>query len=558
MFDLAEALAASVAKPDQEIVLTIDIRVILLVILLAVAGCMPAKQAQRPASAGPDAQMANGRIENDTPVDSDAPSLEAVAQGEDVDPVDMLPDREDIPESADASADEGDVLDPQYSFPVGLDTDEHAEVQRYFRYYTRDQRRTMEHWLVRAQRYLPHIRARFLAEGLPEDLAYLPFAESGFNPFAVSPAGAGGMWQFMPGTARVYGLTVDNWVDERRDPYKSTEAAIKYLKRLHGYFDDWLLAVAAYNAGEGAVGRALKETGCNDFFELCESGAKLKTETKLYVPKFLALVKVARNLEKLGFEPLDLEASHPKPVYLKAKPHTDLLEMAATLGMSWKTFRELNPSLRKQEIPRTVRIAVPSRLVATARDFLKRPITPKPEYATYRVRPGDTWWGVSRKYKISVKALQSVNTVKKKLHVGQVLRIPVDFGGSPAASEARAWAAKRANYVVQPGDTLWSIARQFQTDTTTLKRANGLGRSSLIRVGQKLFVPDAGSGETRTARAQSEAVRQELVHYKVRPGDSLWDIARRFGVTTSQLRSWNKLAENGYIRPGDQLKVYTR
>jgi membrane-bound lytic murein transglycosylase D len=226
--------------------------------------------------------------------------------------------------------------------------------------------------------------------------------------------------------------------------------------------------------------------------------------------------------------------------------------------MSWKTFRELNPSLRKQEIPRTVRIAVPSRLVATARDFLKRPITPKPEYATYRVRPGDTWWGVSRKYKISVKALQSVNTVKKKLHVGQVLRIPVDFGGSPAASEARAWAAKRANYVVQPGDTLWSIARQFQTDTTTLKRANGLGRSSLIRVGQKLFVPDAGSGETRTARAQSEAVRQELVHYKVRPGDSLWDIARRFGVTTSQLRSWNKLAENGYIRPGDQLKVYTR
>jgi len=203
----------------------------------------------------------------------------------------------------------------------------------------------------------------------------------------------------------------------------------------------------------------------------------------------------------------------------------------------------LNPSLRRQEIPRSVKVAVPGRLVARAKEFLKRPIVPKPAYATYRVKPGDTWWGLARKYKMSVKALQNVNTVKRKLHVGQVLRIPVDFSGNPASADARAWAVRRANYIVQSGDTL---------------RANGLGRTSLIRVGQKLFIPDAGSAESRVAKAQSEAVREELVHYRVRPGDSLWNIARRFGVTTSQLRSWNKLAKNGYIRPGDQLKVYTR
>ena len=538
--------------------MTIDIRVILLVVLLAVAGCMPAKRVQSPAAAGPGVETADGQVGNEDPTVSEGIPSEDVARDDEVDPVDMLPEREEVPLSAEAPADDPGALDSSYSFPVGLDTDEHAEVQRYFRFYTREQRRTMENWLVRAQRYIPHIRARFLAEGLPEDLIYLPFAESGFNPFAVSPAGAGGMWQFMPGTARVYGLTVDKWVDERRDPYKSTEAAIRYLKKLHGYFDDWPLALAAYNAGEGAVGRALKATGCNDFFSLCDSGAKLKKETMLYVPKFLALVKVSRNLEKLGFEPLDLDREYPAPVYLKAKPHTDLLGMASSLGMSWKAFRELNPSLRRQEIPRTVRVAVPGHLVARAEEYLKRPIAPKPTYATYRVRPGDTWWGLARKYKMSVKALQNMNTVKKKLHVGQVLRIPVDFSGNPAAADARAWAARRANYIVQAGDTLWSIARQFQTDTATLKRANGLGRSSFIRVGQKLFVPDAGSAETKAAKAQSEAVREELVHYKVRPGDSLWNIARRFGVTTSQLRSWNKLAKNGYIRPGDQLKVYTR
>ena len=559
MFDLAEALLGLPwPKPDQEIVLTIDIRVIVLVVLLAVAGCMPAKQARIPAGAVPDTEMADGRIGNEEPAVSAESASEAVAGNEQVDPVDMLPERESLSENVELSPADRDVLDFRYSFPVGLDTDEHADVQRYFRFYTRDQRRTMENWLPRAQRYIPHIRARFLAEGLPEDLIYLPFAESGFNPFAVSPSGAGGLWQFMPGTARVYGLTVDEWVDERRDPYKSTEAAIRYLKKLHEYFDDWPLALAAYNAGEGAVGRALKSTGCEDFFSLCESDAKLKKETKLYVPKFLALVKVARNLEKLGFKPLDLDRTYPSPTYLKAKPHTDLLGMASSLGMSWKTFRELNPSLRRQEIPRSVRVAVPGHLVARAEEYLKRPIAPKPAYATYRVKPGDTWWGLARKYKMSVKALQNVNTVKRKLHVGQVLRIPVDFSGNPAAADARTWAARRANYVVQAGDTLWSIARQFQTDTATLKRANGLGHSSIIRIGQKLFIPDAGSAETRAAMAQSEAVREELVHYKVRPGDSLWNIARRFGVTTSQLRSWNKLAENGYIRPGDQLKVYTR
>jgi membrane-bound lytic murein transglycosylase D len=123
-------------------------------------------------------------------------------------------------------------------------------------------------------------------------------------------------------------------------------------------------------------------------------------------------------------------------------------------------------------------------------------------------------------------------------------------------ADARKWASKRANYLVREGDTLWSIAKQFKTDPASLGKANGIPRSAVLRVGQKLYVPDAGSAEVKIAKASADAVRTRLVNYKVRPGDSLWGIAKRFGVTPSDLLAWNNLAKNGHIRPGDRLKVY--
>lgn len=531
--------------------------------MLVLAGCMPVKKAQGPSEFGVSdtASQDGSDLNRDATAADGAP--EACGPVEDVDPLDVLQDGDDLPEAEALSAEEQKILDTQISFHIGLDTEENEDVQRYFHYYTHVQRSTMTGWLKRAQLYLPHIRERFLAEGLPEDLIYLPFAESGFNPFAQSHAGACGVWQFMPRTAINYGLTVDKWVDERRDPYKSTEAAIAYLKKLYGDFGDWSLALAAYNAGEGAIGRALKKTGTEDFFSLCEASEDLKKETKLYVPKFLALVKVARNLEKLGFEPLDMEKRPVAPVMLKAKPETDLLALAQNLGMDWKSFRELNPSFRKQEAPpaRSVMVAVPGTLVAKAQDFLKRPVTQREtRYASHRVKPGDTWWGISRKYNVSVAVLQQANEASrsKTLKVGQALRIPAQglASESDSVADARKWASKRANYLVRQGDTLWSIAKQFKTDPSSLGKANGLDTSAVLRVGQKLYVPDAGSAEIKTAKASADALRPKLVNYKVRPGDSLWGIAKRFGVTPSDLLAWNKLAKNGHIRPGDRLKVY--
>jgi len=547
--------------------LTVDIRVILLVAVLVLAGCLPAKKAQSPAVAVPgQAGVASTDARRtqapDAPGAVDAKTPEAPDQAGDVDPLDVLQDREEIPEADVLSSEEQKILDTEISFHVGLDTVENTDVQRYFHYYTHAHRGTMEGWLKRAQLYLPHIRKRFIAEGLPEDLIYLPFAESGFNPFAVSRAGACGVWQFMPKTAVNYGLTVDSWVDERRDPYKSTEAAIVYLKKLYADFGDWSLALAAYNAGEGAIGRAMKKTGCEDYFSLCQSSPELKEETKLYVPKFLALVKVARNLEKLGFEPIDMGRSAPRPVLLQAKPGTDFLALAKSLNLDWKSFRELNPALRKQEGPpsRSVPVAVPGHLVAQAEEYLKRPVTLKRiEVASYKVKSGDTWWGIARKHGLSIAALQQANA-DKVLKVGLKLRVPGrDVNPRPAEiADTRKWASRRANYVVRQGDTLWSIAKQFRIDAATLLQTNALEKGSILRVGQKLFVPDAGTVEVRVAKVEAENVRQKLDSYQVRPGDSLWNIAKKFGVTALELRQWNKLAENARIRPGDQLKLYSR
>ena len=226
-----------------------------------------------------------------------------------------------------------------------------------------------------------------------------------------------------------------------------------------------------------------------------------------------------------------------------------------------RLFLCLRPGLHRYAPPsRSVKVAVPGHLVAKAEDFLKRPVVQRQtQYASYRVKPGDTWWGISKEYKVSVADLQKANNGSKikALRVGQSLRIP-GRGLAPEGSvaDARKWASKRANYLVRQGDTLWSIAKQFKTDPSSLLKANGLKSSSVLRIGQKLYVPDAGSADVEVAKARADAVRRELVNYKVRPGDSLWGIAKRFGVTPSDLLSWNNLAKNGYIRPGDQLKVY--
>lgn len=264
----------------------------------------------------------------------------------------------------------------------GLSTEEMREVQVYFKHYVHSARPVVERFIRRGQPYIDYTRRVFRERGLPEELAYLAFVESGYNPVAVSRSNAVGMWQFMAPTGRQYGLQQDWWMDERRDPYRSTRAAAEYLAKLYGDFGDWHLAVAAYNAGEGKIGRALEGTQTDTFFALCRNNAllddkaQLKEETRQYVPRFLAMCKIMRNADVLGFRPAEMAEDERvllPAVELSARPGTDLAALATKLGMSWDEFAAYNPAFRRYITPpdRYVSVYVPRYAQAQASLLLR-------------------------------------------------------------------------------------------------------------------------------------------------------------------------------------------
>ena len=468
---------------------------------------------------------------------------------------------------------ERDALKNEPEIQFQLTVTENEAFAKYFHYFTyRDAlgnpgkgRQAFERWLARSQQFLPYVRQVFRERGLPEDLVFLPFAESGYNAWAYSRAGAAGMWQFMPFTGRKFGLNVDWWTDERRDPYKATHAAADYLTQLHGMFGDWYLALAAYNAGEGRVSRALKKSGCDNFFDLAKDKRLLKLETRDYVPKFLAIIKIVKNLESLGFQPLDWNQA-PQIATIKVQGGTDLLALSTACGIDWKDFTTFNPSFRRHvsNPEQTGTVYLPADKLTAANEYLSKPTSrPYAGWVSYRVRGGDSWWALSRRFDVPIAVLKKVNNITSNtLRPGDQLMIPGKSNSSymasvsapaPARAKTQAIAQKRANYVVQSGDSLWTISQKHNVSLDTLRRANGLGSGKNLRVGQKLYIPDTHGAKLRIADAGDSA---KLVKHRVRRGDTIWEIARRYNVSPQHLMSWNNLTKQSVIRPGDTLKIY--
>ncbi|WP_432738602.1 LysM peptidoglycan-binding domain-containing protein [Maridesulfovibrio sp. FT414] len=481
------------------------------------------------------------------------------------------PELETAPQESEAlTPEEQKALLSSNGIYFNLDEHDTKEVQQYFGFFTHKARKTFARWLERSEPFLPYVRQVLSEQGLPQDLAMLPFAESGYNAWAYSRVGAAGMWQFMPYTGRKYGLRVDWWVDERRDPYKATTAAVEYLKVLHEMFGDWHLALAAYNAGEGKISRALKKTGCDDFFELTKNNHKLsrkyrlRAETKNYVPKFIAISKIFKNLDELGFENINWD-NGLKVETVSVPGGTDLLALARACGMKWSEFQKLNPHFRRQVSPpdATVNAYLPEKVMADASDYLESPASrPFAGYNRYKVRSGDSWYRIANRYGVPVAVLKSVNNSNSNLiKPGQFLMIPgkgsAESVQSAGVVSTRRTAQSRANYRVQQGDTLWDIATRYQVSVNTLKKANGLYTSKL-KIGQKLYIPDNNAVSSARSIAKAENVKQQVVDYQVRRGDTLWKIARRFGVKVSALMEWNRLNSKSILRPGDRIKVYVQ
>jgi len=334
---------------------------------------------------------------------------------------------------------------PAPPYPVVVN----AQVQRFIERYTVDHRDVVGMWLARSQRYLGMIREVLRTQGLPEELAFVAMIESGYNPLAVSRAGAKGLWQFMAGTARRYGLRVDHWVDERFDPEKSTAAAAAYLRDLYRQFGSWALAKAAYNAGEVKIIRAVRALGTTDFWALASSRF-LKQETKEFVPAIHAATVIGRDPTRFGFEPAELP--HVPVETVTVPPRTNLRALALSSGLPADELRDLNPVLVRGITPpgERYRLKVPAGTAhRVAAVLAPKPVParrgkPGPVVAAadvHVVRPNETISHIARRYGVSVAELVRWNNVDdpRRLRPGDRLRVTEVrlTAGSPASSSVR-------------------------------------------------------------------------------------------------------------------------
>jgi membrane-bound lytic murein transglycosylase D len=385
-------------------------------------------------------------------------------------------------------------------------------VLQYLEFFQVDARDRFAIWLSRLNRYEGMIRARLRAKGLPEDLVYLTLIESGLSNSAVSRARAVGMWQFISGTARMYGLKVDPWVDERRDPFKATDAAVHYLSDLVKRLGSVYLAAAAYNAGEGRITRGVRRLpGESDslsdetFFQLADR-RYLRRETRDYVPKLIAAALVAKQPERYGFT----DVQHLPPLQfdeVRVPDATGLDVIARLADTTTASLLELNPQFVRGVTPpgREATVRVPrgrGTIVAERYDTL--PVTSRTTFVDHYVTRGQTLSEIARQYRVSVTMIQGANPYLKPraLRVGQRLIIPMSGRIVPRS----AWntpvdptprrtgsAGSTASHRVRSGETASRISRRYGVGLRALLDYNGLDMDSIIKPGQTLRIPSHGS-----------------------------------------------------------------
>ena len=393
--------------------------------------------------------------------------------------------------------------------------------------------------LEKGEPYLAFLYHEISARDMPVELMLLPMVESGMDPYAFSPGGAAGLWQLIPATARRYQVTLNWWYDGRRDPIDSTRAALDYLAFLHRRFDNWLLAVAAYNSGEGRVARALKRQPGADFWQL-----KLPRETEMYVPRLLALAQAVANAEQSGLELSDMTGESAF-VALTVTDQINLIKLAELAEVPVEKLYHLNPGLNRSATPPhgPHRLLVP----ADQANVYAAAIAEYPHegvrWERHRIRTGESLIVLSKKYETTVAAISEANNIRgHMIRAGDTLLIPAGSNASERVPANPLLARPgTAPYTVSAGDSLWTIARQFGTSTDALVRTNRLDPRRPIKVGQKLQVPTKGSSRR--------------VRYRVRSGDSLAAIASRFGVRVSEIVRWNSLDTKAYLQPGQRLTL---
>ena len=393
-----------------------------------------------------------------------------------------------------------------------------------------------------ARLYIPTIKKILNKADVPPEFIYLAMAESSFATKALSNKKAAGIWQFMPATGRQYGLHIDDYLDERRDPIKSTEAAARYLSRLHERFDKWYLAAMAYNCGEGCVERAIDKAGSDDIFTLMDEEKRyLPLETRNYIRKILSfgLMGIDENdMSNSGYSYLMNRASLNSIATISLPKGEKISRVAEILGIDKKEMQKLNRHLTYDFVPpfsRKCNVYIPYNKLTNFKQNYK-PCDLKKIYLVHIVRPGENLSKIGAKYKVPYKIIKEFNHLKSnRLRVSQKLIIPT----TPALLNKYKFHYARNSYVVRPGDTLLGIAKRYRTSVKKIKKMNDK-KSDVLHVGEKLIVPPLPLRKNR---------------YTVKRGDNLSSIARRYNVSVRTLKKRNN-KHSDVIRIGEKLRVY--
>lgn len=429
--------------------------------------------------------------------------------------------------------------------------------------------------VTRARPYLHYITEEAEKRGMPTEIVLLPIIESAFQPFAYSHGRAAGIWQFIPATASHYGLKQNWWYDGRRDIMASTVAALDYLEALKNNFDgEWLLALAAYNSGQGTVANAIRYNKRHgrptDFWSL-----RLPEETRAYVPKLLAISAIVADPEKYN---ITLESIPDEPYLVKVDVGSQIdLALAAELaGISIEDLYRLNPGFNRwatdPDGPHQLVLSIDKAEHFQAK-LAELPVSKRIKWTRYEIREGETLSHIAVRYRTTVSLLREVNKLRTNfIKAGDNLIIPVatkKINDYALTLDQRTRAIQNAekkglkvSYIVKDGDSLWEIARKYDVSVKELATWNGMAPRDYIRPGQKLVIWWTDKRTTLADISRSTRIGlprdtvTQRINYTVRKGDSLSRISQRFNVTISKLRQWNSLPKGKYLQPGQKLTLF--
>jgi membrane-bound lytic murein transglycosylase D len=420
----------------------------------------------------------------------------------------------------------------------------------------------------RAERYLFHIAAELDARHMPLELALLPVVESAFDPFAYSHGRAAGLWQIIPGTGRRLGLKQNWWYDGRRDILESTRAALDYLEGMHVQFDgDWLLAVAGYNSGEGNVARALtRAQAASRGIDFWSIRGDLPVETRTYVPRLLAIAALVADPDTYGVE-LPTIADKPYFAVVNTGGQIDVALAAELANLSTDQLYELNPGVNRwaTDPDGPHRLVLPvTNVVDFAGGLARLGERERVEWTRHAIRSGQTLGQIAERYGTTPDVLREVNGLRgNMIRAGQFLMVPhavKDLSAYTQSQEARLQRRQDQNrpgqryaHAVQPGETLWAIARKYKVSTRELASWNGMAPGDVLSVGRELVIWTTQPVDPVMA-ANTDRIRR--LTYTVRRGDSLSRISTRFRVSVDELLRWNSISTQKYLQPGQQLVLY--